>query len=83
MIAPASEKVAQQFGTTNPVLIAMTTSVFVLAYGEDPALRSVAYLLPTMTQLSFWTTGEHLALFKCSFEIDLLVLPMIVLGTTK
>jgi len=82
MIAPASEKVAQQFGTTNPVLVAMTTSVFVLAYGEDPALRFIAYL-PTITQLSCWTTCEHLALFKCPFEVDLVVLPIIVVGTTK
>ena len=82
MIAPASEKVAQQFGTTNPVLVAMTTSVFVLAYGEDPALRFVAYL-STITQLSCWTTGEHLTLLECSFGVDVVVLPMVVFGTIK
>src|ERR1700733_4862300 len=35
MIAPASDAVARQFGVTNNVLIAMTTSIFVLAYGEE------------------------------------------------
>lgn len=34
MISPASEAVAQQFGITNNVIIAMTTSIFVLAYGK-------------------------------------------------
>ena len=33
MIAPASEAVAQEFSITNDVIIAMTTSIFVLAYG--------------------------------------------------
>lgn len=35
MVAPATETIAAQFGITNDVLIAMTTSIFVLAYGED------------------------------------------------
>ncbi|KAF8154426.1 MFS polyamine transporter [Crassisporium funariophilum] len=36
MIAPASEQVARQFGITSTVLIAMTTSVFVLGYAVGP-----------------------------------------------
>lgn len=36
MIAPAAESVAAQFGITNDVVIAMTTSVFVLGYGAYP-----------------------------------------------
>ncbi|KDQ61903.1 hypothetical protein JAAARDRAFT_123222 [Jaapia argillacea MUCL 33604] len=36
MIAPASDQVAQQFGITSSVLIAMTTSIFVLAYAIGP-----------------------------------------------
>ncbi|KAF5364870.1 hypothetical protein D9757_013047 [Collybiopsis confluens] len=35
MVAPATEAVAAEFGITNDVLIAMTTSIFVLAYGES------------------------------------------------
>lgn len=33
MIAPASSKLAEEFGITNEVIIALTTSIFVLAYG--------------------------------------------------
>ena len=33
MVAPASRQIAQQFGITSTVLIAMTVSVFVLGYG--------------------------------------------------
>ena len=33
MLAPVSSQIATEFGTTNSVLIAMFTSVFVLAYG--------------------------------------------------
>ncbi|TDL13513.1 MFS polyamine transporter [Rickenella mellea] len=36
MIAPASDKVALDFGTNNGVVIAMITSVFVLAYALGP-----------------------------------------------
>ncbi|TFK37877.1 MFS polyamine transporter [Crucibulum laeve] len=36
MIAPASAQVAQDFGITSSVLIAMTTSVFVLGYAVGP-----------------------------------------------
>ncbi|KAI0067660.1 MFS polyamine transporter [Artomyces pyxidatus] len=38
MIAPATEQVAEQFGITSTVIIAMTTSVFVLAYAFGPLL---------------------------------------------
>lgn len=34
MIAPAASQVAEQFGITSSVLVAMTTSIFVLGYGE-------------------------------------------------
>jgi hypothetical protein len=34
MIAPASAQVAERFGITNDVTIALVTSIFVLAYGE-------------------------------------------------
>ena len=33
MIAPASDQLAQDFGITSSVIIALTTSIFVLAYG--------------------------------------------------
>lgn len=33
MVAPATDVIASQFGITNEVLIAMTTSIFILAYG--------------------------------------------------
>ncbi|KAH9476320.1 Efflux pump vrtL [Psilocybe cubensis] len=36
MVAPATEQVAQKFGITSTVLIAMTTSVFVLGYAVGP-----------------------------------------------
>jgi hypothetical protein len=32
MVAPATEQIAQQFGITNNVLMAIITSVFVLGY---------------------------------------------------
>ncbi|KAF8960753.1 MFS polyamine transporter [Flammula alnicola] len=34
MVAPATEQIARQFGISSTVLIAMTTSVFVLGYGK-------------------------------------------------
>ena len=34
MIAPASTQLAEEFGITSNVLMAMATSVFVLGYGE-------------------------------------------------
>ena len=34
MIAPATNQVAAQFGIHSTVLIALTTSIFVLAFGE-------------------------------------------------
>ena len=40
MIAPAAAQVAEEFGITNNVLVAMTTSIFILGYGEYFHLRS-------------------------------------------
>lgn len=40
MVAPATETIATQFGVTNTVVIAMMTSVFVLAYGTYFSLTS-------------------------------------------
>lgn len=34
MVAPASDQVAATFGINNNVIIALTTSIFVLAYGK-------------------------------------------------
>lgn len=45
MIAPASEQLASQFGITNAVVMAMTTSVFVLGYGELTMTSMMLYLL--------------------------------------
>ncbi|KAI0084550.1 MFS polyamine transporter [Irpex rosettiformis] len=36
MVAPATNQLAQQFGITNDVIIALTTSIFVLAYAFGP-----------------------------------------------
>ncbi|KAJ8082377.1 hypothetical protein PM082_008232 [Marasmius tenuissimus] len=36
MIAPASSRVAEEFGITSTVMIAMTTSIFILAYAIGP-----------------------------------------------
>ncbi|KAF7312747.1 MFS polyamine transporter [Mycena indigotica] len=36
MIAPASQQVAQDFGITNDVVVALVTSIFVLAYALGP-----------------------------------------------
>lgn len=47
MIAPASDKLAAEFGITNTAVIALTTSVFVLAYGaRSPASCTVHTLNP-------------------------------------
>ena len=34
MVAPAANQVAEELGITSNALIAMTTSIFVLGYGE-------------------------------------------------
>jgi len=39
MVAPASRQIAEQFGVTSSVLIAMTVSVFVLGFGMLSVLR--------------------------------------------
>ncbi|KAE9387803.1 MFS polyamine transporter [Gymnopus androsaceus JB14] len=36
MVAPATDVIAQQFGITNTVILAMTTSIFILAYAIGP-----------------------------------------------
>ncbi|KAJ6508226.1 MFS polyamine transporter [Mycena sanguinolenta] len=36
MIAPASEQVAERFGITNDVVVALITSIFILAYAVGP-----------------------------------------------
>lgn len=38
MIAPASDQLAREFSITNSAVIALVTSVFVLAYGTYIAL---------------------------------------------
>ncbi|KAI0315926.1 MFS polyamine transporter [Amylostereum chailletii] len=38
MIAPCSQQIADEFGITNSAILAMTTSVFVLAYAFGPLL---------------------------------------------
>jgi hypothetical protein len=35
MVAPATQQIAHEFGITSTVIIAMTTSVFVLGYGKS------------------------------------------------
>ncbi|PPQ70367.1 hypothetical protein CVT24_013142 [Panaeolus cyanescens] len=44
MVAPASEQVASELGITSPVLIAMSTSVFVLGYGEPFRLFTLLFI---------------------------------------
>src|SRR6266550_3231509 len=34
MVAPASETIAEQFHITSQAIVAMTTSIFILGYGE-------------------------------------------------
>lgn len=38
MVAPATDQIAKEFGITNSVLVAMTTSIFVIGYGFGPLL---------------------------------------------
>ncbi|KAJ3505032.1 hypothetical protein NLJ89_g7631 [Agrocybe chaxingu] len=65
MVAPASEQIAQQFGITSSVLIAMTTSVFILGYAVGPLFigpLSEIYGRSRVLQLSnlfylAWNTG--------------------------
>lgn len=45
MIAPASNQLAEQFGITSSAIIALTTSVFVLAYGKSTALYAMNLVL--------------------------------------
>ena len=41
MVAPATNQVAAQFGIHNSIIIALTTSIFVLAYGKSNLLQCV------------------------------------------
>jgi hypothetical protein len=41
MVAPAAQQVAEYFGITNNVMIAMTISIFVLAYGKPSCRPSI------------------------------------------
>ncbi|KAF9458414.1 MFS polyamine transporter [Collybia nuda] len=43
MVAPATTQIAQEFGVTSTVVIAMMTSVFVLGYAVGPLVRSIEY----------------------------------------
>jgi len=43
MIAPASGQLAERFGIHSTVLLAMTTSVFILAFGACPSFSSIAH----------------------------------------
>ena len=56
MVAPASDQLAAQFGITNSAIIALTISVFVLAYGK---LKSTLSLCPGDSDciyvFSIWT----------------------------
>lgn len=40
MVAPATEQIAEQFGIHSSVIIAMTTSIFVIGYGKFPCAPS-------------------------------------------
>lgn len=44
MVAPATEQIAREFGITSSVVLAMTVSIFVLAYGEQTSLQSFRIL---------------------------------------
>ncbi|KAJ7675614.1 MFS polyamine transporter [Mycena polygramma] len=69
IIAPASEKVAEDFGVHNSVVIALFTSIFVLAYAFGPLLigpMSELYGRSRVIQIaSTWYIAFNLA---CSFS---------------
>lgn len=44
MVAPATEQIAREFGITSSVVLAMSVSIFVLAYGEQSFLKSFRIL---------------------------------------
>lgn len=44
MLAPVSDQIAQEFGITSTVLIAMITSIFLLAYGASSVFRIMPLL---------------------------------------
>ena len=44
MVAPATNQVAAQFGIHSSVIIAFTTSIFVLAYGESNLLLTIFWV---------------------------------------
>jgi MFS family permease len=57
MIAPASGQLAEQFGIHSSVLLAMTTSVFVLGYGATCCIhrRQPRLIAGFHRHLSFWS----------------------------
>lgn len=57
MVAPATEQIASEFGVTSNVLIAMTTSVFVLGYGTCYIWPLVATTSLTMSY-SCWSSSK-------------------------
>ena len=52
MIAPAAAQVAKEFGITSNVLVAMTTSIFVLGYGKHSPFTFHSWI-PTDSHLLF------------------------------
>lgn len=62
MVSPAAAQLAEDFGITSTVMVAMTISIFVLAYG---AFR----LFPFFTSyFAFGTRGRGDALWRCADE---------------
>ena len=69
MIAPASRQLAERFDIHSTVLLAMTTSVFVLAYGAYPSFSYTTHRVGSfghsLTYLSFraaipWSTKRNI-----------------------
>lgn len=44
MVAPATNQVAAQFGIHSGVVVAFTTSIFVLGYGESSSTQKFAFV---------------------------------------
>ena len=90
MIAPASNQLAEQFDIHSSVLIAMTVSVFILAYGENfhshrrrPSLiarlrhrhHSVWAVIPWPTQRNIWTLARFTTCQSVVSRYKLLLVP--------
>lgn len=54
MVAPAAGTIAQQFHITNEAIIAMTTSIFILGYGEYQITSRYIQLLTQSQLLGRW-----------------------------